>query len=111
MGFEVDPKLVFHDMFHSRAVENPYQFASYRNARVDSILDQLNATTSRDIAAPLWRDLQTIIRDEQPWTFLYNYAELLVVHEQLNGPQGDVRGVLAGIEKWWLDRPESATPQ
>lgn len=110
MGFEVDPKLVFHDMFHSRALENPYQFASYRNAQVDSILDQLNRTTSREQAIPLWQRLQTVIRDEQPWTFLYNYAELLVVNEQLKGPQGDVRGVLAGIEKWWIDRPETATP-
>ncbi len=105
MGYENDVKLVLHDMFHSRAMDNPYQFASYRNAAVDSILDQLSVTTSREQATPLWRRLQTIIRDEQPWTFLYSYADLLAVSEQLKGPQGDMRGMFADISRWWLDQP------
>ncbi|HET9441651.1 MAG TPA: ABC transporter substrate-binding protein, partial [Longimicrobiales bacterium] len=112
MGYENDVKLVLHDMFHSRAVDNPYQFASYRNARVDSLLDRLNTTTSRAEAVPLWRRLQTIIRDEQPWTFLFSYADLFATSEQLKGPKGDVRGVFSGMARWWLDRSDqSATPQ
>jgi peptide/nickel transport system substrate-binding protein len=107
MGFENDVKLVLHDMFHSRAIDNPYQFASYRNAAVDSILDQLNTTVSRAEAIPLWRRLQTIVRDEQPWTFLFNYSELLAASEKLHGPSGDVRGILVDVSKWWLAKPDS----
>jgi peptide/nickel transport system substrate-binding protein len=109
MGYENDFKLVLHDMFHSRAVDNPYQFASYRNAEVDSLLDWLNRTTSREQALPLWRRLQTIIRDEQPWTFLFHYSELLAAREELRGPSGDARGILVDLKQWWLDRPDSAT--
>jgi peptide/nickel transport system substrate-binding protein len=109
MGYENDFKLVLHDMFHSRAIANPYQFASYRNAEVDSLLDQLNRTTSRDHAIPMWRRLQTIIRDEQPWTFLFHYSELMAAREELRGPSGDVRGILVDLQKWWLDRPDSAS--
>ncbi|HEX6064918.1 MAG TPA: ABC transporter substrate-binding protein [Longimicrobiales bacterium] len=109
MGYENDFKLVLHDMFHSRAVDNPYQFASYRNSEVDSLLDALNRTTSRDQAVPMWRRLQTIIRDEQPWTFLFNYSELMAAREEVRGPSGDVRGILVDLKKWWLDRPDSTT--
>lgn len=109
MGYENDYKLVLHDMFHSRALANPYQFASYRNASVDSLLDRLNTTTSRAEALPLWRRLQTIIRDEQPWTFLFHYSDLLAAQEQLKGPKGDARGILVDIRNWWLDRPDSVT--
>jgi peptide/nickel transport system substrate-binding protein len=107
MGFENDYKLVLHDMFHSRAVANPYQFASYRNAAVDTLLDQLNTTMSREEALPLWRRLQTILRDEQPWTFLFYYSDLLAAREQLRGPMGDDRGILVDVARWWLDRPDS----
>jgi peptide/nickel transport system substrate-binding protein len=108
MAYETDFKLVLHDLFHSRALENPLQFASYRNAEVDTLLDRLNTTTSREAALPLWRRLQTILRDEQPWTFLFYYSDLLAAQEQLKGPQPDARGILAGIKDWWLDRPDSA---
>ena len=108
LAYENDFKLVLHDMFHSRALANPNQFASYRNARVDALLDQLNTTRSREAALPLWRQLQTILRDEQPWTFLFYYSDLLAAQEQLKGPQADARGILSDIHRWWLDRPDSA---
>ncbi len=109
MGYENDFKLVLHDMFHSRAVDNPYQFASYRNAEVDALLDNLNRTTSRDLAVPMWRRLQTIIRDEQPWTFLFNYSELMAARDELRGPSGDVRGIFVDLKNWWIDRPDTTT--
>lgn len=109
MGYGLDFKLVLHDLFHSRALANPNQFASYRNASVDSLLDQLDVTTSREQALPLWRRLQTVIRDEQPWTFLFNYSELLAARDEVKGPNSDARGILVDIQRWWLDRPDSVT--
>lgn len=108
MGFENDLKLVLRDMFHSSALDNPYQFASYSNPAVDSLLDRLNTTISREEATPLWRRLQTIIRDDQPWTFLFNYSELLAAREELRGFDSDVRGYFVDISRWWLARPDSA---
>jgi peptide/nickel transport system substrate-binding protein len=111
-AFETDFKLVLHDMFHSRAVDNPYQFASYRNPTVDSLLDRLARTTSRDAAIPMWRQLQTIIRDEQPLTFLFYFPDLMAAREELKGQRGDIRGLLFNVENWWLARQDtSATSQ
>ncbi|HEX6559924.1 MAG TPA: ABC transporter substrate-binding protein, partial [Longimicrobiales bacterium] len=44
MAWENDFRLVLHDMFHSRAIDNPFQFASYRNPEVDSLLDVVEST-------------------------------------------------------------------
>ena len=109
MGFENDVRLVVRDMFHSEAKNAPYQFASYSNAAVDSVLDRLNTTVSREDAMPLWRRLQTILRDEQPWTFLFNYSELVAVREELRGMDSDIRGFFVDIPRWWLAAPDSAT--
>lgn len=102
MGWESDFRLVVHDMFHSRAIKNPFQFASYRNAEIDGLLDQLATTTSRTAAIPMWRRLQTIIRDEEPWTFLYYYSDLSVARDRLKGVDMDIRGSFVNLPKWSL---------
>jgi peptide/nickel transport system substrate-binding protein len=111
MGFENDVRLVLRDMFHSSAKNAPYQFASYSNAEVDSLLDRLNATVSREEAAPLWRRLQTVLRDEQPWTFLFYYSELVALRNELRGANPDIRGFFVDIPRWWLAAPTSTTAQ
>jgi ABC-type transport system substrate-binding protein len=107
-AFETDFKLVLHDMLHSRAINNPYQFASYRNPTVDTLLDRLARTTLRDAAIPMWRQLQTIIRDEQPMTFLFYFPDLMAAREELKGQRGDIRGLLFNVENWWLARADNA---
>lgn len=102
MGWESDFRLVVHDMFHSKAINNPFQFASYRNAEVDQLLDQLDTTTQRTAALPMWRRLQTIIRDEEPWTFLYYFADLSVARDRLKGVEMDIRGSFVNLPKWSL---------
>jgi peptide/nickel transport system substrate-binding protein len=102
MGWESDFKLVLRDQFHSEAINNQLQFASYRNPEVDRLLDQLDATLSREAAAPLWRRLQTIMRDEEPWTFLFYYGTVFGVRERLQGVDMDIRGWLLSAPQWWL---------
>jgi len=102
MGWESDFKLVLRDQFHSAAINNQLQFASYRNPDVDRLLDQLDATMSREAAAPLWRRLQTIMRDEEPWTFLFYYGTVFGVRERLQDVDMDIRGWLISAPQWWL---------
>lgn len=106
LGWESDFRLVIHDNFHSDALDNPFQFASYRNAEVDSLLDRIETTPDRAIATPLWRRFQTVLRDEQPWTFLYYYSDLFVARERLQNAKMDIRGVLTNVHNWSV-RPQS----
>ena len=102
MGWENDIRINLKDLFHSTAIGSPYQFASYENPAVDSVIDAAARTIDREAARPLYSDIQRLIRDDQPWTFLYYYSDLNTASEQLQGVRMDVRGTFVNAGKWWL---------
>lgn len=101
-GWDGDFRLNLRNQFHSAEMSGPYQFASYRNAAVDSLLDAANLVEDRDKALPLWHRLQRILRDEQPWTFLYYQPQVLLVRDRLQGATMDSRGALVNLARWWV---------
>lgn len=109
MGWESDFRIDLRGLFHSAELENPFQFAGYRNARVDSLIDRSAAEPDRDTARPLFAEIQQRVRDDQPWTFLYYYPDLYLRNERLRAVRMDIRGALVGVTDWWL-APESPAP-
>lgn len=104
MGWENDIRLNFRDMFHSAVISDPFQFASYRNPAIDSIIDQASSEPDRNRARPLWLRFQTIMRDEQPWTVLFHFPDLYISRERLQGVEMDVRGALVSLPDWWVKK-------
>lgn len=102
MGWENDLRLNFRDMFHSAAIGGPFQFASFRNATADSLMDLASALSSQELARPLWLRFQEVLQQEQPWTVLYAYPELYVRSERLQGVEMDIRGAFVNVQRWWL---------
>ena len=102
MGWESDFRINLTPLFHSSARNGPYQLASYSNPEVDRLLDLAERTTDRAAAAPLWRRIQLLLRDDQPWTFLYHSPELFAVRERVRGVHMDIRGALVELPRWWL---------
>lgn len=101
-SFESDFRINLRDLFHSAALAGPYQFAGYRNPRVDTLIDLTSRTLPRAEARPLYAELQRILRADQPWGFLYYAPELVLVSERAHGVDMDVRGVLVNAGRWWL---------
>lgn len=97
------------DLFHSARIDGPFQISSYANAEVDRLIDEASRLTDRTAAAARWRRLQEILREEQPWTFLYYTPDLYVVNERVRGVTMDVRGTLETLARWWKV-PEEARP-
>jgi peptide/nickel transport system substrate-binding protein len=102
-GWEADFRVNLRDLFHSAAAEGPYAFVSYANPVVDSLIDAAAAARTREQATPLYRRLQEVLRDEQPWSFLYYYPDLVAAREALRGVEMDIRGVFVSVGDWWLD--------
>lgn len=102
LGWEADFRINIRDLFHSDALAGPFQSASYSNPQVDSIIDRASAETDRDRARPQWQRLQAIMREEQPWTFLYYYPDIHALRARVKGVDMDIRGTLAGLPGWWL---------
>lgn len=100
MGWEADFLVDVRDMFHSDALGGSIQLASYSNATVDAALDRAAGIADREASLPIWSELQRTIRDEQPWTFLYYFPDLLLVRERVHDVEMDLRGIFATVNAW-----------
>jgi peptide/nickel transport system substrate-binding protein len=88
------------DTFHSTRMEGQFQFAGYGNPRVDELIDQLSEARTRREAIPLYREVQQILREEQPWSFLYYSPDLAVLRDRVTNVHMDIRGALVGVARW-----------
>lgn len=111
LGFETDFRVNLHDTFHSGALGTPNQFASYSNPRVDSLIDRTRLARTMSEARPLYAEIQRILRDEQPWSFLYYYPDLVLLNDRLQGVEMDDRGGLISIQNWWVTRSRNTPAQ
>jgi peptide/nickel transport system substrate-binding protein len=102
MGWESDFRINLRDTFHSDAYDGQFQIASYRNPRVDLLIDSVSRSLHRADAKPIYAELQRILRDEQPWTFLYYYPDLVLVRDRLQGVEMDIRGAFTSITRWYV---------
>jgi ABC-type transport system substrate-binding protein len=104
LGWEADLRVNLRDLFHSSARDGLFGFAGYGNPEVDSLIERLAGVAQRDEARPMLQRLQQILRDEQPWGFLYYYPDLFVAAERVRGMDMDVRGVFINVQSWWVPR-------
>lgn len=108
LGWEDDFRPNLKPVLHSNEVGGPYQFASYRNPALDSLMDRAAVTTDRDEATRIYARIQQILQREQPWTVLYYFPSLAVLRERVKGVQMDIRGALATVTEWWVAQPAPA---
>jgi peptide/nickel transport system substrate-binding protein len=102
MGWEADFRINLRDTFHSHALGGPFQLASYSNPQLDALLDRLDGVRDRHEATPLWHSVQRIMRDEQPWTFLWYVPNLYAADRRLMDAVMDERGTFIDLHRWWL---------
>ena len=104
LNFETDLQLNLNDAFHGDAFAGPTQTASYRNPALDQALDRAVAGRTIAQAKPHWSQVQRILRDDQPWSFLWYPPDLLVINERVKNAQMDIRGIFVNLQTWWLDQ-------
>lgn len=86
-------------IFHSRSIPpNGPNFASYRNPRVDALIDSVLVVADTARARPLWRALEQQLIDDAPYAPLVLDPELFGVNARIAGVK------FRGIE-WWEDVP------
>jgi peptide/nickel transport system substrate-binding protein len=110
LGWAADIRVNLRDTFHSDTRGGAYQFASYGNPEADSLMDRAGRELDRGVAAPLWRRVQQILRDDQPWTLLYYQTDAYLARDRLKGVEMDIRGALITIPRWWVDGSPGAEP-
>lgn len=76
----------------------------YRSAEVDRLLDALDEAADWREMKPVLSSIGRRIRDDQPYTFLYETRRLAAVGPRLQGVEIDIPfDPLAHLERWWVN--------
>jgi peptide/nickel transport system substrate-binding protein len=94
---EPDAYQVWHS---SQAANKGSNAISYKNARVDEILEQYRREFDAQKRIQMYKEFQEIIHDEQPYTFLYVGKRVSAVHRRFQGVEVFPDG-LRPID-WWV---------
>ena len=93
-------------LLHSRHRDGARQWTGFNSPRIDSLLDAVSSASSPTLAAPVWREYQRALTDESPIVFLFYAHGINGVYELLRGvPEGDPRGPIGSIGRWWKPAP------
>ncbi|MBI4161074.1 MAG: hypothetical protein HY509_01350, partial [Acidobacteria bacterium] len=99
-------KVDLKNLLHSAAIgEGGYNYVRYANPEVDSLIDRARA--SRDFAAaiPLWRRVEGILHEEQPYTLLFERDRINAISSRLRNVRMDTNSGFSNLEEWWIVQP------
>jgi peptide/nickel transport system substrate-binding protein len=94
---EPDDFQVWHS---SQAVKNGSNHISYKNARVDKILEDYRGEFDAKKRIALYQEYQRILNDEQPYTFLYARKYVSAIHRRFENVEAYAEGLKPDL--WWV---------
>ncbi|MEE9551326.1 MAG: ABC transporter substrate-binding protein, partial [Candidatus Binatia bacterium] len=91
-------------VWHSSQADNKgSNMISYKNSRVDKILEDYRREFDPKKRSELYREFQRILHDEQPYTFLFMGRSISAVQRRFEGVKVLPIGGLRPLE-WWVSR-------
>lgn len=99
-GFEIPLQIQMDDFWNSDLRRYPFNVVSFRNRRVDEILALAKRNVNEIETAPLWKEFQGIMYQEQPCTFLFWSSKLVGVNKRVQGTRIGVLGTLYHTWEW-----------
>ena len=103
-GFSVPLQMQLDELWGSDLKRYPFNLTGFRNARVDQILATARTLTEEKDGAPLWKEFQSIIHNEQPCTFLYWIDNVVGVNKRVRGMHIGVSGTTHKAWEWNIAR-------
>lgn len=76
LGVETDP----YQLWHSSQAEGGSNFVGFRNPRADALMERAREEFSRPERVKMYREFSRILREEQPYTFLFARKSTVAVH-------------------------------
>ena len=98
LSLNLDPNPDLRPNWHSSQVPpSGMNHAFYRNPRADALMDELAATFDREKARVLYAEVQRIIADDQPFSFLHTVSVAWGVRNRVE----NVRSSPVGLWLFW----------
>ncbi len=96
VGLYVDPRAFWHS-----GDEYVFNFTSYSNAAVDELIARGEGETDIEAANAIWHEMQELIYEDQPYTFLFWVNKLMAIHQRFEGVEANLLTPFYGLERWW----------
>ena len=106
IGLEIDPL----DVWGSDLKKSRFNFAGYRNPRIDELCELAKQKMDFKDARPYWVEYQEIIHRDQPITFLYWMKETQGFSKRIEGDELNIAGTFYNVDDWRL-RPSANIAQ
>jgi peptide/nickel transport system substrate-binding protein len=95
-----------YQVWHSSQAENKgSNMISYKNPRVDAILEEYRRTFDEAKRIELYREFQRLLNVEQPYTFLFMQKAVTAVSRRFRGVEVLASGGLRPLE-WWVPKAQ-----
>lgn len=87
-----------------------FNFVGYQNAEVDRLIDAALAEPDPKKNAVLWKQVQALIYEDQPYTFLYWIDEIVGVHQRFKDVKVNLSSSYDRLDTWWVPDGEVKYP-
>ncbi len=101
-GFAMDTSLNTYHYFHTRAIDDGFNWGGYSNPEVDRLIEGIEAQVDPLAARPLYEQLQERVHEDQPVTFLYESQRLGGAHKTLQDVEPNAISSFFNIRRWRL---------
>ncbi|WP_223700695.1 peptide-binding protein [Sutcliffiella deserti] len=102
LGIDPDPS----GIFHSKEIEEGLNFIGYSNERADELMDLNMSTMDQEERKGYIVEVNNIIAEEQPYTFLYYPNVHRAMPANLEGYTFHAKSDFYKINEWWLSDAE-----
>jgi len=99
-GLFVDPIEIWHSDTPSHRYE--FNFTGYSNAEADALMEEGMRTADPAAANEIWRRLQALIYDDQPYTYLFWRNEVVPLDSRFRDVKVDILSYLRDLNEWWV---------
>jgi peptide/nickel transport system substrate-binding protein len=87
-------------IYHSTAIDL-FNYVGYKNPDVDKLIEKGRITVNTEEAAKIWKKVQELIYNDQPYTYLFWIDRLVAVHKRFKNVTPVTLSSIYKIEKWY----------
>ena len=92
--------------WHSSQINGGFNVFSYKNKKVDELLDKGRTTLDREERRGIYHQFQREIYDDPPGVFLFWRDYLIGIHKRFKGVRISPAGILNHINEWYVPKEE-----
>ena len=103
-GWNSAVKVDLTDLWHSRSIEDKFNYVSYANPAVDSLIDAAVDEFDTARAKRLYSRAQQIIAEDAAYTFLFQQNDIHALHERFQNVQMNAYGWDYNLHEWYVPK-------